>query len=97
MKKTFVAAVAALLLSTSPAQASVLDTATYRTAVAVPTLGTFHDVQTGFVFVNLPQGWAFVGQDPAARSHAVFLDAPTGFVFVHLSTGWKFVGRTELV
>jgi hypothetical protein len=80
----------ALLFATT-ANASVLNTTTSPDAAAVPTYGTFHDRDSGFVFVHLPTHWAFVAADTGAASHEVFHDAATGFVFVKLSTGWVFV------
>lgn len=92
MKKSLLALVVSLAVALS-ANASVLPTQTQPTAQAVSLYGTFHDAQTDFVFVKLPQGWAFVAQDDQSLSHDVFVDASTGFVFVKLSSGWKFVQR----
>ena len=86
-------AIAFALFCSSFAQASVLTTTTSPDAASVATYGTFHDRQSGFVFVRLPDRWAFVAADAGASTHAVFHDAATGFVFVQLSTGWVFVGR----
>lgn len=88
-----VATLAALALATG-ARASVLDTQTHPVAARVAPYGVFHDGVTHFVFLRLPEGWRFVGQDAGAASHEVFLDAATGFVYVKLSGGWKFVGRS---
>jgi len=85
------AALAAVGIAMS-AQASVLPTTTEIRAADVSTFGTFHDNTTNFVFVKLPDRWAFVGQDAGADSHLTFHDAATGFVYVKLSTGWKFIG-----
>lgn len=84
---------AALVTLAAPARASILDTPTQPAAHAVELFGTFHDAQTGFVFVKLPDGWRFVAADGETRHHAVFLDAGTGFVYVKLSDGWRFVSR----
>lgn len=83
----------ALSIGLAPAQASVLDTATTHEASPTALYGTFHDRQTDFVFVKLPQGWVFAGRDERASRHEVFHDAATGFVFVKLSSGWKFLGH----
>ena len=84
-----------LMLGLSSAQASVLDTATTSTASQAELYGVFHDRQTDFVFVKLPQGWMFAGRDELKATHEVFHDASTGFVFVKLSTGWKFLGSVK--
>lgn len=96
MKNVTLSALAglALALGMSTAQASVLDTATTHAASQTQLYGVFHDLQTNFVFVKLPQGWAFAGRDDANGHHEVFHDASTGFVFVKLAGGWKFVSRT---
>jgi hypothetical protein len=85
----------ALALGLSSAQASVLDTATTSTASQAELYGVFHDCQTDFVFVNLPQGWMFAGRDELKTFHEVFHDPSTGFVFVKLSAGWKFLGSVN--
>lgn len=92
MLKTLLTTLAATTMALT-AQASVLDTQTHPVAAAVAPYGVFHDGQTNFVFLRLPDGWRFVGRDEAAQSHEVFLDAGTGFTYVKLSTGWKYVGR----
>ena len=94
MKNTLVSTLAAavLALGLSSTHASMLGTATTSAAGQTDLYGVFHDRQTDFVFVKLPQGWAFVGQDEAKNHHEVFHDASTGFVFVKLSDGWKFLG-----
>lgn len=73
------------------AHASVLDTRTVYQAGAASLHDTYHDLATGFVFVNLPSGWRFVGRDLEGGAHEVFHDASTGFVFVKTSEGWSFV------
>jgi len=95
MKNVILTALASLVLSLgiSSAHASVLDTATTAAASQADLYGVFHDRQTNFVFVKLPQGWVFAGQDQLVGHHAVFHDASTGFVFVKLSGGWKFVAN----
>jgi hypothetical protein len=96
MKKYVPSLLASLVLSLSlglsSAHASVLDTATTAAASQTELYGVFHDRPTNFVFVKLPQGWVFAGQDDALDHHEVFLDPSTGFVFVKLSGGWKFLG-----
>ncbi len=82
----------ALCLGLSSVHASVLDTATTSAAAHAELYGVFHDRPTNFVFVKLPQGWAFAGRDELKGHHEVFHDASTGFVFVKLSDGWKFLG-----
>jgi len=87
--------------------ASTLDSRTVYQAEAASLYDTYYDVPSGFVFVKLPTGWRFVGQDtggrpapiteeerpcdPASHSYEVFLDTPTGFVFVKTSEGWRFI------
>jgi uncharacterized protein YcnI len=95
MKKSIASVLAGLLLSAglASAQASVLDTATTFAASQTELYGVFHDRPTDFVFVKLPQGWIFAGQDQFQGHHDVFLDPSTGFVFVKLSSGWKFIGK----
>ena len=88
-------ATVALSLSVSATQASVLDTATTSAASTTQVYGVFHDRPTNFVFVKLPQGWAFVGKDEHKSHHEVFHDAVTGFVFVKLSSGWRFLGNVD--
>lgn len=90
MKKLVLALGATLALCLS-AHASVLVTKTQATADVAALYDTYHDRETGFVFVKLPQGWSFVARESEYRSHAVFVDAATGFVFVELSSGWKLV------
>lgn len=94
MKHIILAALAGLALSlgATSGQASVLDTATTAAASQAELYGVFHDRQTNFVFVKLPQGWVFAGRDDLKAHHEVFHDASTGFVFVKLSGGWKFLG-----
>jgi hypothetical protein len=95
MKFRVLSALPALVLSLglSSVHASVLGTATTAAASQTELYGVFHDRPTDFVFVKLPQGWAFAGRDENSSSHDVFLDAGTGFVFVKLSSGWKFLGK----
>ena len=88
-------ATVALALTLSATQASVLDTATTSAAGQTEVYGVFHDRPTNFVFVKMPQGWAFVGKDEHKSHHEVFHDAVTGFVFVKLSGGWKFLGNVD--
>lgn len=88
-------AIAALSFGLSSTRASVLDTATTAAASQTEIYGVFHDRPTNFVFVKLPQGWAFVGKDEHKTHHEVFRDAVTGFVFVKLSGGWKFLGNVD--
>ena len=83
----------ALFIGLSSAHASVLDTPTTSAASQTELYGVFHDRPTNFVFVKLPQGWAFAGTDEFKGYHEVFQDAATGFVFVKLSGGWKFMGK----
>ena len=82
----------ALTLGLSSTQASVLDTATTAAASRADLYDVFHDRETNYVFVRLPQGWTFAGRDDLKAFHEVFHDASTGFVFVKLSAGWKFLG-----
>lgn len=84
-----------LSLGLSGAHASVLDTATTHVAAQAQLYGVFHDRATDFVFVKLPQGWTFAGQDARKSTHEVFYDVSTGFVFVKLSSGWRFLGRSN--
>jgi len=88
-------ATVALFLSLSATQALVLDTATTSAASQTEVFGVFHDRPTNFVFVKLPQGWAFVGKDEHKSHHEVFHDAVTGSVFVKMSDGWKFLGSVD--
>lgn len=85
----------ALTLGLSSTQASVLDTATASVASQAKLYDVFHDRQTDFVFVRLPQGWIFAGCDKLKAFHEVFHDTSTGFVFVKLSVGWKFLGTVS--
>ena len=85
----------ALTLGLSSTHASVLDTVTTSAASQARQYDVFHDRQTDFVFVRLPQGWAFAGRDEQQAFHEVFHDASTGFVFVKLSAGWKFLGSVS--
>jgi hypothetical protein len=85
----------ALTLGFSSTQASVLDTATTSAANQANLYDVFHDRQTDFVFVRLPQGWIFAGCDELSAFHEVFHDTSTGFVFVKLSAGWKFLGSVS--
>jgi hypothetical protein len=84
-----------LSLGLTPAQASVLDTATTAAASRTELYGVFHDTATNYVFVKLPQGWVFAGRDDVLTQHAVFLDPSTAFVFVKMSTGWEFLGTAK--
>ena len=95
MKKIVLSTLACLALTVGlpSAQASMLSTATTSAASQTELYGVFHDRATNFVFVKLPQGWTFAGQDDLLDHHDVFLDAGTGFVFVKLSGGWKFLGK----
>lgn len=71
--------------------AAPLETRTVRQAEAASLYDTYHDLETGFVFVKLPGGWRFVGRDVGGSSHELVRDAATGFVFVRLSDGWRFI------
>lgn len=87
------AAAITLALGLTTTHASVLGNETTAVASRAEVYDVFHDRATDFVFVKLPQGWAFAGRDGGLASHEVFHDAATGFVFVKLSEGWKFLGR----
>lgn len=88
-----VAAVFAFVAARSEAEPATVPTSqTVASAPAAVAFDTFHDVPTGFVFVRLPQGWRFVGQDHAVLSHAVFHDEPTGFTYVKVDGRWRFAG-----